>query len=236
MTERHSRQIPMIGRDGQRRLRDSKAAVIGLGGLGCNVITHLASAGIGNFVIADCQSPEQSNLNRQFVYSENDTGKRKTAVSAEWIKRLDPSANVTELDIMLDDGNADRIGKCDIIMDCLDNNRSRLILNRYAHRTDTVLVHGGVGSTVGQVTVVVPGATPCLECILTDPQVSEVPSVSPMVGIIGSVQAMEAVKILSGKYSPLSGKLLSVDVSDNTYRVIDIKRKIGCGCCSAPGE
>jgi len=233
MSEIYLRQIPITGEDGQRRLERSTVAVIGLGGLGCNVITHLASAGVGNFIIADNQSPDLGNLNRQFVYSADDTGKRKTERSAEWIRRINPRSNVTELDMEVNDSNMYKTSNCDIIIDCLDNRRSRMIVNRYALQNNIDLVHGGVESLYGQVTVVIPNKTPCLECILPDPIVNEIPSISPMVGIIGSIQALEAVKILSGKHSSLSGKLLSIDASLNSYNVFDIKKKDGCGSCAA---
>jgi len=230
---RYERQIPIVGRDGQKKLVSSKVAVIGLGGLGCNVITHLASAGVRRFVLADGSSPDMSNLNRQFVYSEKDIGSRKTQRSAEWIRRFDPAAAVEEIDKEIDTKNVSRIGKCDVIMDCLDNRRSRLVVNRYAHDKKISLVHGGVESLYGQVTVVIPGATPCLECILPNGGNDEAASISPMVGMIGSIQALEAVKLLSGKYSSLSGKLLIADASVNSYRIVDVKKRDGCGCCSA---
>jgi len=225
--------MPITGEDGQRRLERSTAAVIGLGGLGCNVITHLASAGVGNFILADCQSPDISNLNRQFVYSADDIGKRKAGRSTDWIRRINPASSVKEIDTELNDSNTDMIGDCDIIMDCLDNRRSRIAVNRYALRKNIRLVHGGVESLYGQVSVIIPNETPCLECILPDADAREVPSLSPMVGIIGSIQALEAVKILSEKHSALSGKLLSIDASVNSYRVFEVMKKDGCGCCSA---
>jgi len=94
-------------------------------------------------------------------------------------------------------------------------------------------VHGGVESMFGQVTVIIPGETPCLECILPDSGNEDIPSVSPMVGIIGAVQAMEAVKILTGTGSALAGKLLTIDATDNSYRVLDVKKKENCDCCSS---
>ena len=228
---RYRRQISVIGADGQKRLESSVVAVIGLGGLGCNAITHLASAGIKNFIIADPQTVEISNLNRQFVYSEKDIGKRKTELSAEWIKRIDPEAEVKELRMTMDDDTVSAMDGCDVILDCLDNRVSRISLNRYALRNRIPLVHGGAEAMIGQVTVVIPGMTPCLECLLPAASApAPVPSISPMVGIIGSIQAMEAIKILTGKHSPLSGKLLTVDASDNIYRVIEVKKREGCVC------
>ncbi|MDR2866373.1 MAG: HesA/MoeB/ThiF family protein [Methanomassiliicoccaceae archaeon] len=231
--ERYQRQIPMIGEEGQKRLEASKAAVAGLGGLGCNVITHLAAAGVGNFILIDGQCADESNLNRQFVYDANDISRRKTERSAEWIRRLNPAASVEEHHMTLNDRNTEVMRGCDLIVDCLDNRDSRMAVNRFAFRNGIKLVHGGVESLFGQVTVVIPGETPCLECILPDTDMEAVSSLSPMVGTIGSIQALEAVKVLAGVHSPLSGRLLSIDASDNSYRVIPIKKRNGCGCCSA---
>ena len=233
MADRYQRQIPIIGAGGQRKLRYSTAAVIGLGGLGCNVITHLASAGVGKFVLADNSTIDATNLNRQFAYSQKDVGALKTERAAEWIKRIDPKADVTEVCADMNEDNVSLLGKCDLIIDCLDNRRSRLAVNRYAYVNKINTVHGGVESLYGQVTVMIPGATPCLECILPEGGTDSVAAISPMVGIIGSIQALEAVKLLSGKGSSLSGKLLHIDASDNSYRVLDIKKRDGCGCCSA---
>jgi len=222
----------MIGGSGQKRLKDSTAAVIGCGGLGCNVMTHLASAGVGNIIIADDQTVEMSNLNRQFIYSEEDIGKRKVRISAEWIRRMSPDAEVTELETHIDDQNSSKMGKCDVIIDCLDNYASRMAVNRYAFNNNIPLVHGGVESMFGQVTVIIPKRTPCLECILPPRNVNETASISPVVGMIGAIQATEAIKLLTGSFSPLSGKLLTVDVSCNKYVTTDVKKREGCACCS----
>ena len=229
---RYFRQIPIFGEEGQRKLESSRVAVAGLGGLGCNVITHLASAGVKKFIIADGGSVDTSDLNRQFIYTDEDIGIKKTKKAAECIRRMDPNALVKVTDQFIDADNVDKIGECDVIMDCLDNRSSRMILNRYALRNNIRLVHGGVESMFGQVTVVIPGKTPCLECILPESGNEEIPSVSPMVGIIGAVQAMEAVKVLTGTGSALAGKLLTIDASDNSYRVLDVSGKENCECCS----
>jgi len=229
---RYLRQIPILGEEGQHKLGSSRVAVVGLGGLGCNVITHLASAGVKDLVIADGGSVDISDLNRQFIYTDEDVGSKKAERAAKWITRTNPDAVVRVIDRSVDNDNIDAIGECDIIMDCLDNRSSRMILNRYALRNNIKLVHGGVESMFGQVTVVIPRETPCLECILPDNDSKEIPSVSPMVGIIGAVQAMEAIKVLTGTGSALAGKLLTIDATDNSYRVLDVKRKENCGCCS----
>jgi adenylyltransferase/sulfurtransferase len=230
---RYLRQMPILDKSGQRRLEGSKVAVIGLGGLGCNVVTHLASSGVMEFLIADGGSVEMSDLNRQFIYSCGDIGKNKAERAAEWIKRVNPEAVVKEVDEFVNLENVSMIGGCDIIMDCLDNHGSRMTLNRFAFDNGIGIVHGGVESMFGQVTVAVPHETPCLECILPDAGNDEITSISPMVGMIGAIQALEAVKVLSGVGSALAGKLLTIDASENSYRVLDVKRREGCGCCSS---
>jgi len=229
---RYSRQLSVIGETGQRKLENSTVAVAGLGGLGCNVITHLASAGVENFIIIDDQPIEESNLNRQFVYSEKDIGKSKPEQMALWIKRLNPIATVRKTEFTIDENSVSQIGECDIIMDCLDNYDARMALNRYAYNSNIKMVHGGAEALVGQVTVIIPNVTPCLQCIFPKRKIEETPSIGPMVGTIGSIQAMEAIKMLSVRHSPLVGKLLTIDQSDNMYRMTDIGKDNNCGCCS----
>jgi adenylyltransferase/sulfurtransferase len=229
---RYSRQLFVIGETGQRKIENATVAVAGLGGLGCNVITHLASAGVENFIVIDDQSIEESNLNRQFIYTEKDIGKSKPERMAWWIKRLNPEATVKELEFTISDDTASRIGECDLIMDCLDNYDARMALNKYAYNKNIKMVHGGAEALVGQVTVIIPNVTPCLQCIFPKRKPDETPSISPMVGTIGSIQAMEAIKILSVRHSPLVGKLLTIDQSDNMYRMTDIGKDNNCGCCS----
>ena len=228
----YSRQMPIIGNECQKLIKRSRIAVAGLGGLGCNVITHTASAGVGEMILIDDQFIAESDLNRQFVYSRKDIGKKKTELSAQWIKRINPDTKITKMNVHIDDDSIKELSSCDLIVDCLDNYEARMAINRYAFSNNTKIVHGAVESMFGHVTVVIPNVTPCLECIIPNRVVKEVPSISPAVGLIGALQAAEVIKMLTGRFSPLSGKLLTVDVSDNSYNIADIKKNDMCACCS----
>lgn len=225
---RFERQIPVIGEDGQKRLRDSTVAVAGCGGLGCNVITQLCMAGIGNIRIIDSDTISDSNLNRQFVHCGKEGSKVESMT--EWIHRISDT-DVTAFDERLTDENCvDFADGADIIMDCLDNNDSRMILNRYAVAKRIPLVHGAVNAMFGQVFLMIPGETACLSCFLGKDG-GDGSSIGAAVSAIASVQAMEAIKYITGKGELSKGELISIDLEKNSFRRIPISRRSGCQTC-----
>lgn len=226
---RFDRQIPIFGTEGQRRISEAKVTVVGCGGLGCGAITQLALAGVGEMAIADGDIVSESNLNRQFVYSGREGN--KTDIMEEWVRRVSPETVVRSFPKDIEEGNVDHIIKgSDVVIDCLDNNASRMILNTAILRKCIPLVHGGVESMFGQVTVVMPGETPCLGCILGEGE-RTVPSLGATVSAIASIQAMEALKLITGVGEPLKGKLLSVDMERNVHSVTLIEKRKGCAYC-----
>ena len=163
---RFSRQIPMFGDGGQERIANAKVAIVGCGGLGCNVMTQLALAGIGGMVLIDDDVPTESNMNRQFIYAGN-MNEKKVVSSGEWVKKISPETEIVLCKERLTDQNSvELIEMCDVVIDCLDSVESRLVLNRAVLRSRKTLIHGGVDSFHGQVTTIIPGSTPCLNCIL----------------------------------------------------------------------
>lgn len=226
---KYDRQIGIIGKDGQKKLGDAHVAVAGCGGLGSTVITQLAMAGIGKFTIIDFDTIDETDMNRQFIHS-NKKG-LKTESAKEWTAGLSDC----EIEIMserLDGKNVMRfIGDSDIVVDCLDNNESRLVLNDGIIKKNVPLVHGGTDSMNGQVTFVIPGKTPCLACFLGKDS-SENTSLGAAVSLIGSIQAAETIKFLTGRGDVLAGKLLSIDISRNDYDIAEIKRNPKCKKCS----
>ena len=226
---RFDRQIPVFGEEGQRRISESAVAVFGCGGLGCNTITQLALAGIGHLIINDFDTVSESNLNRQFVYSGRSGS--KAALMGEWIRKVSPETEVTVFE-----GRSDRdsmygiIGDADIAVDCLDSNDSRLELNSAVLERGIPLVHGGVEGFYGQVTVVVPGETPCLGCFLP-PGRRTVPSVGACVSVIGSLQAAEVLKMITGTGEPLKGRMLVMDMSEGSSETVGIRRRPDCPHC-----
>ena len=225
---RYERQIEYLGEDGQKRLQNATVTVAGCGGLGCNVITQLAIAGIGRIRIIDMDTISESNLNRQFVHCGNDGSKVKSM--SEWIGKIS-EAEVEEFDERIDDNNIERmIDGSDIIIDCLDNNSARSILNKVSLRKNIPLIHGGVNRMYGQVMLMIPGRTACLDCIMTkdddDKQV-----IGAAASVIGSIQAAEAIKYITGKGTTLEGRLLTVDLENDEFKVIPISRRKDCKSC-----
>ncbi len=225
--ERYDRQIMIFGKEGQERLKGSKVAVVGVGGLGSPVAYYLAAAGIGTILLVDEQTPELSNLNRQILHWEDDVGRNPKPVSAKWkLNRFNSDIAVRSFIGRLTEENVEEVlGDVDIIVDCLDNFETRFLLDDYAHRRRVPLVHGAVEGTFGQVTTIVPGVTKSLRELF--PRVGEregkFPILGATAGVIGSIQAMEVVKLLTGVGEPLLNKLLIVDLAFNAFDVVELR-------------
>lgn len=226
---RYSRQLPLFGKEGQKALNNVHVAVAGCGGLGSNVITQLCMAGVKHFSLIDNDVIEESNLNRQFVHCGK-TGKKVLSMK-DWILHIDPEAEVTVHDYCLtSDTVHDFLDGADIAVDCLDSNESRLILNEECVKNHIPLVHGGVNGMYGQVTFILPGFTPCLSCILGKGDGEKV-SLGSAVSVIGSIQANEVIKYVTGTGKNLKGELLIINLSENTFEKVPISRKTGCPVC-----
>ena len=227
---RYDRQSSLLGEEGQRLLSKSKVGIAGCGGLGTNVATALASAGIGGMILADGDVPDITNLNRQYVFREDD-GRNKAEILTEWIRTMNPSVEAEAFTAFLNADNIDVFDGCDVLVDCLDDATSRKLLNKYAVSKGKTLVHGGVNGFFGQVTVVIPGRTPCLECIMPDSDRKHVPSISPAVSMIGSLQASEVIKTVAGHGESLAGRLWFMDMNDCFSEIVNVKRRQGCPVC-----
>lgn len=226
---RYSRQLPLFGEDGQRRIGEAHVAVAGCGGLGSNVITQLSLAGVGNITIIDGDVIEGSNLNRQFVHCGNSGPKVRSM--EDWIRRINPDVKVRAMNSMLCDDNIDEfLSSADIAVDCLDNNDSRLLLNKGCVERRIPLVHGGINRMYGQITFIEPGVTPCLSCILGKGDGERI-SVGSAVATIGSIEANEVLKYITGIGENLKGQLLSIDLSTDTFEKVPINRKKDCPVC-----
>ena len=226
---RYSRQLPLFGDVGQRKIENAHVAVAGCGGLGSNVITQLSLAGIGYFIIIDGDVIEESNLNRQFVHCGNTGSKVKSM--EDWIRRNNPKANVKAMDTLLKEDNIDDfLSSADIVVDCLDNNDSRMSLNEACVRKRIPLVHGGINRMYGQVTFIEPGVTPCLSCILGKGDGERI-SVGSAVAVIGSLEANEVLKYITGIGENLKDQLLSIDLLTNTIEKVPINRRKDCPVC-----
>jgi len=230
---RYERQIRLFGAEGQKRLERATALVVGAGGLGSSVSTYLAVAGMGRIIIVDDDVVEESNLNRQILHWTKDIGRPKAVSAAETIKGLNPEIEVEAVALFADEENlADLVGEADLVVDALDNFPSRYLLNRAAIARDVPLFHGAVSGFDGQATTIIPKKTPCLRCIFPNSPPKETsPALGATCGVIGSIQASEVIKYLTGKGELLRGRLLIWDGTRARCDEIPIERNPGCMDC-----
>ena len=238
---RYSRQIllPEIGIEGQQRLRESRALVIGLGGLGSPVAMYLAAAGLGGLVLVDDDTVDLSNLQRQIVHGSSDIGSPKVESARRRLAELNPECQVSTHAARLDDSALyAAIAEVDIVVDCCDNFDTRFAVNRLCHATGTALVSGAAIRWEGQVSVFLYAAgEPCYHCLYgggeDEPErCSENGVISPLVGVIGSLQALEAIKVLCAAGEPLSSRLLIFDGLHAQWRTIKLRADPSCPVCS----
>jgi len=232
--KRYERQLPLIGLEGQELLRCSKVGIAGCGGLGTNVVTSLASAGVGHLSLIDFDSPCESNLNRQYAFRSYDVC-NKSAILARWAKELSPNIEVESHEMRMDDGNVRSIFKdCDIIIDCLDNIEGRHILSDHAYESDKLLIHGGVSGFHGQVATVGRGSA-CLRCLLRVKGLEVPSSICPMVSTIGAMQANEAIMILTGLKDGAPGRMVTLNMVNDQFDCIMTRGNPKCPICGRYG-
>ena len=233
--ERYHRQIifPGWGPEAQETIKNSTVFIAGAGGLGSPVSMYLAVAGVGTLRICDCGKPELSNLNRQILHDDSRIGMNKALSARQTLERLNPDIRVeARTDIIDDDSVAEIIGKADLIMDCLDNFDTRHVLNRYALQENIPMIHGGVFGMSGQITFLHPPETPCLWCIQPgSPPPVLFPIVGATAGVIGTLQALEALKYLSGVGTVLKSNLRIWDGAEMDFTLLPHKKNPGCPVC-----
>ena len=229
--QRYSRNILLIKDAGQTKLLNSKVLICGCGGLGSTVIMNLAGSGVGTIGLIDDDVVEVSNLNRQFIHKN--IGEDKVTSAKKRILEYNPEITVNTYKIRLDENNYQSIVKdYDIIIDCFDSYKSKILLNDIAVETGKTLIHGGVTEYFGQVTVIKP-STPCLRCIFPDIDLEkEVPKgiLSPVVSTVASIQSMEAVKQILNTGEPLEGLLLTYNALTNDFKKLKITKNTSCKC------
>jgi molybdopterin-synthase adenylyltransferase len=231
--EKYSRQILLFGEEGQEKLRNAKVLVAGAGGLGSPISTYLAIAGVGKLILADFDSVEPSNLNRQFLHHEKDIGRTKVESAKEKLLSMNSGIEVETIGEMLTESNVEYlIPECDVIVDALDNLETRHMLNRLAIKRRIPLIHGAVMGYDGQVTTIIPGQTPCFYCIFPRISRKEVfPVLGTTPGIIGSIQANEVIKFLTGKGKLLESKLLFWNGLSGNFSEISLSKLNNCPVC-----
>ena len=242
MDARHHRQriLTEVGEAGQRRLQQSSVAIVGVGGLGSPVALYLAAAGVGHLGLVDDQRVELSNLNRQIIFEECDVGRPKVEAAAGRIRLLDPAIRLDEREVNVRASNvAGLLAEYDLVVDGTDAFETKFLLNDAAVILRKPLVHGAVLRWGGQVTTVVPGG-PCLRCLFQEPPepgdvqtCEEAGIIGAATGVIGSVQAEEAIKILLGVGEPLSGRIFQHDGLRGETRTTAFPRDPDCPVCSS---
>ncbi len=236
-SDRYIRQIPLINREGQERLSRATVFIAGAGGLASPVATYLALAGVGEIIIADGDRVEESNFNRQFLHSTRDQGKQKAYSAISTLNLLNPEISLVAIPEFIDEKNAGEIVKdADIIIDAVDSYKTRFLLNRIAHSHGIPLVHGAIEGFGGQVTTIIPGQTPCIACLIPDaPPVRTVPVIGAAAGVIGSIQAMEAIKLITGIGKPFAGELFIWDGLCGRTDLLPFKNRPDCPVCGKQG-
>lgn len=238
---RYSRQILMPGFDieGQEKLKAARVLVVGAGGLGCPVALYLGSAGVGHLTLVDDDEIELANLQRQIGFELAQLGESKADTLAERVRRINPLISVTALNHRLEGPDfARQVKEASLVMDCTDNFDTRFALNRACVAAKVPLVSGAAIRGEGQVSVYDQRVanSPCYHCLYAeqgneDLNCSEAGVIAPLVGMIGSVQAMEAIKLITGIGNPLVGRLLILDAWAMHWREMKLAKDPECPVC-----
>lgn len=241
---RYSRHIILdeVGVEGQKKIRNAKVLVVGAGGLGSALIYYLAAAGVGRLGIVENDVVDLSNLQRQILHDTNHLGVHKGESAKEKIIALNPDVEVVLYKTFIDSSNAmDIIKDYDIVADGSDNFRTRFLMNDACYLLNKPLVHGAVLGFKGQVSVFVPGENnPCYRCIYEEispsgltPTCKEVGVLGSVVGVIGTIQTTEVLKLILGIGKPLVGKLLVYDALAGEFSKFRVNKNKNCPLCGS---
>lgn len=239
--QRYSRHIllPEVGGRGQEKLLRARVLVIGAGGLGSPVSFYLAAAGVGTIGLIDGDVVDLSNLHRQILHHTPDVDRPKVASAQAKLTALNPDVTVVPHHERLTVDNARSLfAQYDLIIDGTDNFPTKFLANDAAILTRRPLVHGGILRFVGQVMTILPGESACYRCIFKEPPPAglvptcqEAGVLGALAGVIGTIQATEALKLILGLPQPLTSRLLTYDALTSTFREITVRRNPKCPIC-----
>ncbi|QIZ78287.1 molybdopterin-synthase adenylyltransferase MoeB [Ferrimonas lipolytica] len=238
---RYNRQIVIraFDMDGQEALKQAKVLVIGAGGLGCAATQYLVTAGIGEITLVDFDHVELSNLQRQVLHRDARINVNKAESAAIELRQLNPHVTVNVIDRLLEQPElAEQVQQHEVVLDCTDNVNTREMLNKCCFASKTPLISAAAIRMEGLVTVLDYAADkPCYQCfsaMFGDQQLSCVESgiLAPVVGMVGCLQATEAVKQLSGMGKTLSGRILMIDAMTMEFREMKLPKRLNCPVCS----
>ncbi len=234
---RYSRQLGIIGEENQIKLKKSRVAIIGVGGLGSPVAYYLVAAGIGYIKLIDFDKVSLSNLNRQILHWTSDIGRDKVISAKEKLNKLNPNVQIIPVKQVLSKDNAKLLlGDVDLCIDALDNWESKLLLNNICVELRKPLIHAGVREFYGQMLVIIPGKTPCLRCIISEEvrlERDKIPVIGVTPGILGLLQALEAIKLLTNVGEPVLNKLVLFDGYSLEFSKVGVERNPNCPICSS---
>ncbi|MFV2031528.1 MAG: ThiF family adenylyltransferase [Gammaproteobacteria bacterium] len=240
-SDRYSRQIrlPQIGEAGQQKILDASALIIGMGGLGSPAALYLAAAGTGKLVVSDYDVVEESNLQRQIIHTSASIGELKADSAKRAIEALNPDCDVESINYQIDgDELKSIIDRVDIVLDCTDNFPTRFEVNRACVETGTPMVSGAAIRLEGQIMNYQPGVGgPCYQCLYTqvyeNAETCEMEGIlGPVVGVIGTMQALQALLILTGLGEPLIGRLLLLDAANLEWQAVTLPKNPSCPACA----
>jgi molybdopterin/thiamine biosynthesis adenylyltransferase len=235
---RYNRQIiiPDIGEEGQKKIKDAKVLVAGIGGLGSISSYYLAAAGIGHLKIVDKDRVDYSNLNRQIIHWTNDIGEWKSNSAVRKLTSLNPGCAIEAVRAEITEHNSmELIGDCSVIVDAMDNMKGRRILNAASVQKGIPYIYGGVHQLDGLASTFIPGKTPCLECVFPGDHAESAQAppgiLGPVPGVISCVQVIETIKIILDLGDLLTNRLLCFCGSDMTFREFKIAKDPNCPVC-----
>ena len=242
--ERYARHIVLheIGGPGQQRLKAARVLVIGAGGLGSPAILYLAAAGVGTLGVVDDDAVSLSNLQRQVLHRTEEIGNPKVDSAGRAVARVNPHVSFAPHPVRLTEDNADEIvGAYDMVLDGSDNFATRYLVNRVAARLNKPLVFAAIGRWEGQISVFRPWAGgPCYECVFPEspapglvPACAEAGVLGAMTGVVGAMQAVEAVKLITGSGASLDGRLMLYDALQAETRTIKLAKRPDCPVCGS---
>ena len=236
--KRYVRQLilPGFGEEGQRKLLGSSVLIVGAGGLGSPAAIYLAAAGVGRIGIVDDDAVDLSNLHRQILHATMDTGHPKILSARRTLHALNPEVKIETHAVRMDKDNArDLIREYDLVVSAVDNFPTRYVINDAAAAEDRRIVHGAIFHYEGQITVFDPAAGPCYRCLFPFPPseqaCAEKGLLGVLPGVIGTMQATEAINILAGIGECLTGRMICYEALSMRFRSLALKRRPECGFC-----
>ncbi|MCX7988601.1 MAG: HesA/MoeB/ThiF family protein [Thermodesulfovibrio sp.] len=221
------------GEEGQKKLKNSTVFIAGAGGLGSPVSIYLAVAGIGKIIICDFDNVEMTNLNRQILHSNTRIGINKALSAKITLNGINPNVEVVPITEKINEANAfEIVGDAQIILDCMDNLETRYILNEVAIKKKIPLVFGAIYGIQGMLSFIQPPETPCLKCIFPEaPPKETFPVVGATPGVIGAIQALEAIKYIVGIGKLFKNKLLLWDGLSGDFKTFKTQKDPSCNVC-----